>query len=286
MTELSLRHLGEAAEGVEAFDRVADPLTKAAQAAIPRGVVKDTLSGTWLGHPLHPILTDVTIGAWVAAIMLDVAGGKGSRKAADRLIAIGILSALPTATTGLSDWSDLYGRSKRAGVAHAAANSVALTLMASSYVARKRSHRMRGRALSMLAAGATVAGGYLGGHLSYRLGAGVNENAFEGEGPEDWVPVRQAEDLTDGQPVVADVDGIDVMLVRKGHRVFAVADRCSHEGGPLHEGEIDGSCVTCPWHRSTFALETGDAVHGPATAPQPAFDVRVNDGKIEVRRRP
>jgi nitrite reductase/ring-hydroxylating ferredoxin subunit/uncharacterized membrane protein len=282
---LSLRHLGELAEGVEAFDRVAEPLTEVVQGAIPRGAVKDALSGTWLGHPLHPILTDVTIGAWTAAAMLDVVGGTGSRKAADRLIAIGMASALPTATTGLSDWADLYGPAKRAGVAHAASNSVALALMASSYVARKRGRRARGKALSLLAVGATVVGGYLGGHLSYRLGAGVNENAFAGEGPEDWVPVREADDLVDGQPVVADVDGIAVLLVRRGARVFAIADRCSHEGGPLHEGEIDGDCVTCPWHQSTFDLETGDAVHGPATAPQRAFDVRVNDGKIELRRR-
>src|SRR3954468_21536630 len=146
----------------ESLDRPAGPTTSAIKRVIRRGVVKDALSGTWLGHPLHPLLTDIPIGAWFSAMALDVLGGGGGEQAAARLIGIGILSAAPTVASGLSDWSDFLGGERRVGFVHAVANAVALALFSSSYVARRRGSRRAGKFLGLLGGAAMSAGGYLG----------------------------------------------------------------------------------------------------------------------------
>ncbi len=256
---------------------------------ISAGPPKDALSGSWLGHPLHPLLTDLPIGAWTGAVFLDLAGGRRSRPAADALVAAGIAAALPTAVSGLSDWSDLGRREQRVGVVHAAANHVALGLWTASLAARRRGNRTGGVALGLLGAAAVAVGGYLGGHLSYGRAAGVNRTAFE-DLPEDWTPLTDAAELPEGRPVLADAGGTPVLLVRRGETVCALADRCSHLGGPLHEGQVEGDTVTCPWHGSTFRLDDGSVVHGPASAPQPSLDVRATGGRSKcaaaVLRRP
>ena len=275
----------ERIEEAEGLDRVAGPLAKAVAKAVPHGPVKDALSGTWLGHPLHPLLTDVAIGSWTSAFLLDVFGGEGTEAAADGLVAAGVVSALPTALAGLSDWSDLLGAERRVGLIHAAANVLAVTCYGLSWVARRKGDRGRGVALGLLGASVATVGGYLGGHLSYRQGVNVNRNAWE-EGPEGWVDVAAESELVEGRPVAADADGVRVCLVKQGSALHAIADVCGHAGGPLHEGELDGEGrVTCPWHGSTFRVQDGAVVHGPATAPQPDFETRVQDGRVSVRRR-
>ena len=275
-----LDRIGEA----EGLDKIAEPLAKAVSAITPHGVVKDALSGTWLGHPLHPMLTDVTIGAWTSAFVLDVFGHEAAEGAADTLVGVGVVSAVPTVLTGYSDWSDLLGAERRLGLVHALSNASAIGCYGLSWLARRRGDRSRGLALSLLGATFATVGGYLGGHLSYRKGVNVNRNAWD-EVPSDWVAVLDAADLDDGTPKVATAGDIEVLLVKDGGAIHAIAEVCGHAGGPLHEGELDGGCVTCPWHGSTFRLADGTAVHGPATAPQPAFDVRVDDGKVLVRAR-
>lgn len=275
----------ERIEEAEGLDRVARPLAKAVAKVVPHGPVKDALSGTWLGHPLHPLLTDVAIGSWTSAFLLDVFGGEGTEAAADALVAAGVVSALPTALAGLSDWSDLLGAERRVGLIHAAANVLAVTCYGLSWVARRKGDRGRGVALGLLGASVATVGGYLGGHLSYRQGVNVNRNAWE-EGPEGWVDVAAESELVEGRPVAADADGVRVCLVKRGSALHAIADVCGHAGGPLHEGELDGEGrVTCPWHGSTFRVQDGAVVHGPATAPQPDFETRVQDGRVSVRRR-
>jgi len=266
----------------EALDTVAKPISTFVGGLIPRGVVKDTLSGTWLGHPLHPMLTDVAIGSWTSAFVIDAVGRPGSEAAADTLVGIGVLSALPTAAAGLADWSDMMGAERRVGLVHAGANTVAVGFYAWSWLARRKGNRSRGVALSL--AGATVAtvGGYLGGHLSYRQGVNVDRNAWQ-DGPADWVDTIDESELDEGTPVVASAAGVEVLLLRRGTTIHAIGDVCSHAGGPLHEGEVDG--VTCPWHASTFRLSDGSAVHGPATAPQPVFETQVAGERVQVRRR-
>lgn len=264
------------------LDAVARPLTKQVAAVVQHRPTKDLLSGTWLGHPLHPLLTDVTLGAWTSAFVLDLAGGRHGRQAADRLIGLGVLSALPTAATGLSDWSDYIGAERRVGLVHALTNVTAVACYSLSLLARRRGARARGVAWSLAGVSALAAGAYLGGHLSYVQGVNVNRNAWQ-EGLEEWMPVLDDADLPENEPVMARAGDIRVLLVRRNGRVHALADRCGHAGGPLHEGTFAEGCVICPWHRSAFRLEDGGVVHGPATVPQPTYETRVEDGKILLR---
>ena len=148
---------------------------------ISDGVPKGVLSGAWLGHALHPIMTDIPIGAWTSSVLLDWTGGKESRSAADRLILTGVLAAGATVATGWSDWADVEQRDaavRRSGLVHAAANATATALMMGSYVARKRRARGPGRLLSLAGSAALGVVGWLGGHLSYTLGAGVTAGAL------------------------------------------------------------------------------------------------------------
>jgi nitrite reductase/ring-hydroxylating ferredoxin subunit len=279
-----LHRLASATGELDALDAPAKRLAKAVRSALPGGPVKDVLSGTFLGHPLHPLLTDLPIGSWTSALMLDWIGGRESRTAARRLTAAGILAALPTAVSGLSDWADTEVSSptvRRTGMAHAAANVTALGCFTASYFARRRGDGGRGLALTGL--GALVAGGHLGGHMAYVEGVGVNQTAFE-EGPEDWTPTVAEEELSDGRALCARAGDVNVLLVRDGDGIHALEDRCTHRGGPLHEGEVVDGCVACPWHGSRFRLADGSVERGPASSPQPLYETRVADGRVEVRR--
>jgi len=271
--------------GLDVLDAPAKKLGKAVRDLIKRGPVKDALSGSWLGHPVHPLLTDVTIGSYTSALLLDWFGGREAAPAARRLIGIGLLSTAPTASAGASDWADSEvadDRVRRIGLVHAAANVTATTLFAASWAAR---HRGESGRLLALAGGATlVATGYLGGHLAYAEGIGVDRTAFESE-PETWIDVLAEDELAEGQPRCVDADGTPVMLVRQGGELFALSDHCSHRGGPLHEGQLGESTITCPWHASVLALRDGALIHGPAAYPQPAWQTRVRAGRIEVCRR-
>ena len=270
-----------------ALDRPVEILGKVAGKLLPQGTVKDILHGTWLGHPLHPLLTDLPIGCWTNAMLLDIVGGRRGQPAADLLVGAGVLLALPTAASGLADWSELERPAARTGVVHAAANVIGLGLYSASWVARRRGRRAQGVALSFLGAAAATVGGFLGGHLAYRRGAGVSRNAFEPPST-DWAVVMDDTELAERTPVRVDVEGVDVLLYRDGDRIHAVSAVCSHVGGPLDEGEIgdgDQPTVTCPWHGSTFRLTDGVAVRGPAQAPVPTFDAQVTSGKVQVRRR-
>ncbi len=271
---------------IEAIDQVAEPLGDVARKALSASPeLKDALSGTWLGHALHPLLTDVPIGTWTSATMLDLIGGRDAQSATERLIAVGILAALPTAASGLSDWADstkLDDTIKRAGTVHAVSNVAALGLYSASLAARRRGRRGRGVAYGLAGAAMLSIGGYLGGHLSYAKGLGVDQTAFE-RTPGDWTRALGADELDEGATRFVELDGTGVLLSRRAGRVSALLDRCCHRGGPLHEGEIADGCVTCPWHGSRFRLDDGELVRGPASFPQPTLDVRVRDGSIEVR---
>jgi nitrite reductase/ring-hydroxylating ferredoxin subunit/uncharacterized membrane protein len=250
------------------------------------GKAKDVLAGTWMAHPTHPMLTDVTIGAWTSAAILDVAGGEGARAGADMLVGIGILSAVPTAITGLSDLTDIVDSEERGlGTAHALANIGGLALWTLSYLARKMGRRRAGMALSMAGTLVTTGAGFLGGHLSYRKGVGVDQTTFDHRF-EEWTPAMEDHELHEGQPRRVMVSGTNVFLYRSGERIHALANRCSHRSGPLHKGSVQETSVTCPWHLSVFRLEDGAVLRGPATAPQPSYEVRIQDGTIEIRERP
>jgi nitrite reductase/ring-hydroxylating ferredoxin subunit/uncharacterized membrane protein len=284
------RFLADRVERAEALDPASDATAAVVAKAVPQGVVREFLAGTWLGHPLHPVLTDVPIGAWVAAGFLDLFGGRASRPAAQKLIGMGALAAVPTAASGLADWVDTDDpAAKRVGFVHAAGNAAALGLYVMSWRARRKGHQARGVSLAMLAGGGMVGTAYLGGHLSFAQGVGVDETTFE-EGPKNWKALELAPDrLGDGKKMRATVGSVRLLLYRSGERIYAVSDHCSHRGCALASGQIEGkgddAAVVCPCHGSTFRLTDGEVLRGPATAPQPAYEARIREDKIEVRLR-
>jgi nitrite reductase/ring-hydroxylating ferredoxin subunit/uncharacterized membrane protein len=243
--------------------------------------VRDALAGTGFGHPVHPALTDVVIGAWTSSLLLDCCGGERSHGAADRLLAVGTAAAVPTAAAGLVDWADLRRASRRVGSVHALGNLTAVGLQTLSWRARRRGDRGRALTLSGLAYAIASLSAWLGGHLSFGRAVGVNQTAVEAL-PEDWTAVLDDAELAEGKLTGAEAGGTGVLLVRKDGRIHAMADRCSHRGCPLHEGELDGNEIVCRCHGSRFGLD-GSLVGGPAAYPQPSLQARVHDGKVEVR---
>jgi len=279
-----LHALVDAIEHFDRLDGVASAISKAVGKAVQPRPVRNTLSGTALGHPLHPVLTDFPIGAWTMATVLDAVGGPASEPAADILVAVGIATAVPTAAAGLNDWSDTEGKSRRVGLVHAVANGTALCLFSSSAVARASGSRSVGKTLGLAGFGVLMFGGFLGGHLAFSNGINVNRTA-DRTGPRKWTPILSESELADGEHRKVDAGKVSVLLYRSGAGILALDSVCSHMGGPLEEGTIADGCVTCPWHGSTFRLGDGHIVRGPATTPQPSYEARVNDGQVEVRRR-
>ena len=301
MSDARLAGLAEsAAQGIERQEWLApleDGLQRAIGAAFRAGgaagqAVKNFLHGTWLGHPLHPVLTDVPIGAWSTALVFDTLDAgrdwwpwqAALRRRADDAILVGIVGAVGAALAGLTDWQHTDGKARRTGFAHAALNTLALGLYTGSLVMRRRDARGAGRALAGAGFGVLMASAYLGGRLVYRDRIGV-DHAQREESQGFRRTVREA-DLHEGERVRAEVDGVRIVLVKRGGRIYALGERCSHLGGPLAEGSVHDDSIVCPWHGSRFALEDGRVLDGPATMPQPCFETRVRDGFVEVRRRP
>jgi nitrite reductase/ring-hydroxylating ferredoxin subunit/uncharacterized membrane protein len=274
-------------ESIEALDAPGAFIGKKVRGAIGPGGFRDLLSGRFLGHPLHPVLTDVVIGSFMSATLLDVLGGPDSDDAAERLIAIGIAAYGPTALTGVTDWADsepVDDGVRRTGLVHAATNAAALTAYAASLAARRRGARGRGKLLGLAGVAALSAAGYLGGHLSFTKDVGPNQTAFD-RGPSDWERAAAFQDVPDGRLHSATVGDTPVLLSRKGDEVFAIHGRCSHRGCSLAEGALDGTVVECGCHGSRFELRDGSVVRGPAFAPQPAYDARRVADAVEIRLR-
>lgn len=250
---------------------------------IPPGRLRDLLHGVPLGHPAHPILVQVPIGAWTSAVVLDLF--PGTERAARLLVGVGLAAAVPAAVAGAVDWSEQHERHQRTGVVHAMANGAGAVLFAASALARARGRTGLGKALAVAGMGAVGAGGMLGGHIAYHLAGGANHADYAVDRlPEDWQEIGQAADFEENTPVHARLGDVGLVVVRSGERVHVLADTCTHLGGPLSEGETDGTCLTCPWHGSTFRLTDGAVVGGPATAAQPVLETEVRDGVVRVRR--
>jgi nitrite reductase/ring-hydroxylating ferredoxin subunit/uncharacterized membrane protein len=284
MAPKAVEQLMDRVAGATGLDSVAKPLANKVAALVPSGVVKDTLSGTWLGHPLHPMLTDVPIGCWTNAMLLDLVAGEAGEEAAQLLVGAGVLAALPTAISGLADWSDYFGEERRVGFVHALGNVAALTCYSLSWTARRKGNRQRGVVLGLMGATLATLSAYLGGHLAWRKGVNIDRHAWD-HASDEWFDVAAEDEVADGKPMAVAAGDDTVLLYREAGVVRALSDVCSHAGGPLNEGTIEGGCVTCPWHGSVFRLDDGSVVHGPATGPQPAYDVRTAGGRVSVRRR-
>ena len=252
----------------------------------PPGRPGEALSGTWLGHPVHPLLTDVVVGSFTSASLLDLLGADAA--AANALITVGAAAYAPTALTGVTDWAAseaVDSAVRRTGLVHAAANAIGAGLYLASLRPRRQGRRLPATLLGL--AGMTVmgAGAYLGGHLTYALGVGADQTVFD-PGPDAWTEVGAAAELAPGSPRRVVADDTPVLLVRHAHGIHAIHDRCSHRGCSLADGELDGETIVCGCHASRFALSDGAVIDGPATSPQPAFEVREREGQIEVRLQP
>src|SRR5579884_82430 len=251
--------------------------------------IRNFLNGTWLGEPLHVVLTDVPIGAWTVAIAFDALDMVRERDefalAADTSIAIGLAGAAGAAVTGLTDWSDVDPPARKTGLLHAALNITATALFTSSLVLRKKESRPAGRLIAALGYAVTTYSAHLGGKMVYEYRVGVDRT--DGQPlPEDFVAVLAESELPENKPTRAVHNGTPILLVRRENHLFALAETCSHFSGPLSEGKLEGDSIVCPWHNSRFALEDGRVLDGPAVHPQPCLEARVRHGQIEVRRRP
>lgn len=249
------------------------------------GRLKNWLNGVWLGHPLHPALTDLTLGAWSTGALLDLVNARG---AADAATTVGVLSALPTALAGAADWSDTEDESRREGLVHALLNSVGLTCMIASLFARRGGQRGLGILLSTLGLSLASVSAWIGGHLVYALGSNVSRQSFEPTAT-DFTVVARADTVEADKPVAAELEvggqSVPLVLVKRGAIVTALAATCTHWGASLAEGKlVEGDCIECPWHGSRFRLSDGGVKHGPASVPARAYEVRIRDGNVEVRR--
>lgn len=275
-------------EHVQRLDPVAERVASTVNTVLPPGPVKDALHGRWLGHALHPLLVALPIGFWSGSSLLDVTpGGEGTRRAAQRLVGAGLVVAVPTVASGLADWSALgeFRRPKRVGLVHALANTATATLYGASWLARRRGHHGGGRLLGLAGVAGLAVGGYLGGHLAYSQGVGVNRNADQQKQPRDWTDAAAVAEVVEGQLRRVEVAGIPVVLTRHRGEVLGMAATCSHYAGPLDEGELIDDCLVCPWHGSRFRLADGTVARGPATTPQTAYEARRSGDRIELRIR-
>jgi len=280
------KYLNEIPNFRESSEKVSRGLHNRILEGGPLRKLVDLLHGTWLGHPLHPVLTDVTLGAWMAGAVLDLLSmGKRSRsleKAADQMIALGTASAVPTALSGIADYTTIPRRALSTGAAHGLLNVAGLLLNLLSSWNRSLGNRNLGVFLSSLSLGLLGVSGYLGGELSFKYRVGVNQTPVV-KGPKDWAVVMSDDALPEGEPRRVNVDGFPILLYRYGGAVYAIGAVCGHDGGPLDEGSFDGLCVECPWHHSVFDLRDGSVVHGPSTYATPAFETRVANGNIQIR---
>jgi len=274
-------------EEAERLDPAAERVGRLVTRLLPPGPVKDALHGRWLGHQLHPLLVALPIGMWSGATLLDLTAGRDGHRAAQRLVGAGVLLVAPTAAAGWADWSELgaFQRPKRVGLVHAAANNLTAIVYAASWLARRRGDHARGRTLALLGATGLGVGGYLGGHLAYSQGVGVDRNADEQKEPREWTDAATAADVPADGLLRIEVAGQQVVLADLSGQLHAMGATCSHYGAPLDQGSVEGECLVCPWHGSRFRLSDGSVARGPATAPQLSYDVRIHGDRVQLRVR-
>lgn len=278
----------------KAVKRVAAPLDKWLNRCFQATALRPFklfLNGTWLGHPLHPLLTDGPLGAWTVTILLDLTtlifGVPGLGLAAGIAAGLGVAAALATIAAGFMDWMDVDRPEKAVGMSHAILNTIATVMFAISFLMRFRSHWQFARGAFIVSLAGyllVIAGAYLGGTMVFRMGAMINRNAYR-SGPEDFQAALAVADLPEGQPKRVDIDGQPILLLRSGEEIHAIGAVCSHYGAPLEEGKQEGDTIRCPWHSSRFALADGSVREGPACAPLPAYEVRIVRGQVQVKRR-
>jgi nitrite reductase/ring-hydroxylating ferredoxin subunit len=284
---MSLMGILDRVADTTAIDRVVEPVRRVVLGVLRPQVLRDFLHGTWLGHPLHPVLAQVPVGTWLSAGLLDLV--PPLRPAATTLIGAGVAAAVPTALAGAADWSEAATGVRRLGAVHAAANSAALALYVGSLVARGRGRGALGRGLAYAGLGIAGSSAAIGGHMSYSQSAGVSHSATAARAlTSDWIDLGPLDDLPEGRPTLRTGPGsstaVPLAVVRRGTRVDAFVAACSHLSGPLDEGTVEAvrgdDCLVCPWHGSAFDLDTGEPRRGPAGNAQEKLEVRMSAGRV------
>ena len=249
----------------------------------------DLLHGIWLGHPLHPALTDLVVGAWTLGTLFDLISlrdhNQQVERIADTLTTVGNYAALPTILSGLTDFSTIPDPAAKTALTHALFNGAGFALQVASARARHEGDRKRATSFSAVAMILMSAGAYLGGHLVYNKKVGVKQSD-EATEPQEWTPTLELTKIREGEPRRVEVAGHPVLLYRARGSLWAIGAVCPHAGGPLEQGKFFDGCVQCPWHDSVFALQDGSVVHGPSTYPVQHYEVRVQNGMVEVRLEP
>jgi nitrite reductase/ring-hydroxylating ferredoxin subunit/uncharacterized membrane protein len=255
----------------------------------PGKLLQDFLNGSWLGHALHPVLTDVVIGGATMAIFLDILRVFFSvtdlETATAWTLGLTTLSGVGAILTGLTDFKDTgEGDERNIAGLHGVINIVAIVIFTVSLL--QRGGGSHDAAFWTLLIGYLVIslGSYIGGHVVYKFGYMVNHNAFaRGKKAAEFTAIMPADGLADATPTRASLGATNVVVVRRGDVVFALKETCSHAGGPLAEGTLQDDSIICPWHQSTFRLSDGAVRHGPASSRQVAYRARINAGQVEVQ---
>jgi nitrite reductase/ring-hydroxylating ferredoxin subunit/uncharacterized membrane protein len=249
--------------------------------------LRNFLNGTWLGEPLHVVLTDLPVGAWTVAMVFDLLDlGLDRREfalAADTSIGIGLAGAAGAAVTGMTDWSDVDSPARRLGLIHGLLNLSGTALFATSLLLRGKKSRRNGRIVSALGYAVIAYAAHLGGKMVYEHGVGVDRTNGQIL-PNNFVDVLPESQLADDTPTRTMYQDVPILLIRRGGRLFAMSDTCSHFGASLSEGRLVENSIMCPYHSSRFDLENGRVLDGPAVHPQPCLEVRARDGQIQVRK--
>ncbi len=276
-------------------ERLSDTLQHLIQIVVgsqrkPPRRLKSLLNGTWFGHPLHPVITDVPITAWLLTAIFDViwliAHTTWAAYGAFVAVIVGLLGALGAIVTGLTDWSDTYGAERRVGLNHALFNATATILYLVSFVLRLVAGPGDGIAaviIGFVGLLSVIYAAYLGGEMVFTKGTGVNHTAWEAES-EDYETVMPLEGVEENKLYRVTAAGVPVVLLRQGLQFYAISATCPHAGGPLDEGTLTDDVVECPWHGSRFRMRNGRVLTGPSTVNAPRYAVRVRNGQVEVKR--
>jgi nitrite reductase/ring-hydroxylating ferredoxin subunit/uncharacterized membrane protein len=255
----------------------------------PGKLLQDFMNGSWLGHSLHPVLTDVVVGGTTMVVFLDILRVffrvDGLEDAAAWALALSVLAGLGTILTGLTDFKDTATGDERniAGL-HGVINIVAVLLFFASLLQRLGGASNGAFWVALIAYLIISVGAYIGGHVVFKYGYMVNRNAFaKGKRAREFTPIMAAAELPDATPTKASLGATALVVVRRGDVVYALKETCSHAGGPLSEGTLVGDNIQCPWHTSQFRLSDGAVRHGPSTTRQVAYRARINDGQVEVQ---
>jgi nitrite reductase/ring-hydroxylating ferredoxin subunit/uncharacterized membrane protein len=287
-------------------DRIAEGTQTVIKAIVgsnrkPPRLFKTLLNGSFLGHPLHPVLTDVPITAWTIAAIFDLIwlfnleAASWAARGAQAAVLIGFLGALGAVATGLTDWSDTFGHERRVGFLHGLLNSTATLLYLISLLLRynvfsgsidfslSAAESVPAAIIGFVGLAFILYAAYLGGDLVFANATGVNHTALEPV-VEEFERVAPLDEVPQNAIYKVVAAGVPVILIRLGTNVYALGATCTHDAGPLDEGELQGDAVQCPWHGSRFNVKTGRVLTGPATVAEPRYDVRVRDGYVEVRR--